>query len=265
MSGSPTRGRLRNRNLRLRSVNPMTSPETRRRRARALMQVLMVLLPWSIRRRACAALFRWSLHPTSHIGLSIVDADVVILAEGSRIGHFSVVRDLTLLEMGTGALIGNWNWITAARPFRRHMEASGTLRIGRESAITSRHYVDCSGGVLIGAFVTLAGVRTTVITHQINRARGIQSASPVTIGDGALISSCVKFVPGATVPQDSVVGMGAVVVGRLVEPNGLYVGVPARLVKALSQDDAYSHRTQGHVGVAGALSSSQADGRPGAR
>lgn len=219
----------------------------RPRRARIVLQILIILLPWPIRRRAFSKLFHWHLHPTSRIGLSIVDADVVVLSEGARIGHFTVIRDLMRLELGAASLIGNWNWVTAAPLFRSHVARAGTLCIGPESAITSRHYIDCSGGVEIGDFVTIAGVRSTIITHQINRADGVQSASPVTIGDRSLISSNVKFAPGATVPQDSVVGMGAVVVGQLAEPNRLYAGVPARSVKALSEADAYLHRSRGRV------------------
>jgi acetyltransferase-like isoleucine patch superfamily enzyme len=210
----------------------------------------MVVLPWWIRRRAYSWLFGWRLHPTSHIGLSLVSADVVILAEQARIGHFTVIRDLTILELGAASLIGNWNWITAAPVFRGTAESAGILRIGPESAVTSRHYIDCSGGVDIGTFVTLAGVCSTILTHQINRTSSAQTIAPVTIGDRSLISSNVRFVPGAAIPADSVVGMGAVVVGHLEEPNHLYVGVPARAVKTLAGTDAYLHRSLGRVGLA---------------
>ena len=216
-------------------------------RARTAAQLVMVLLPWWIRRRAYSWLFRWRLHPASHIGFSLISADVVVMAEGARIGHFTVVRDLATLEVGAGSVIGNWNWITAAPAFRGRAKSAGVLRVGPESAVTSRHYIDCSGGVEIGAFVTVAGVRSTIITHQINRANNTQTISPVTIDDGSLISSNVKFTPGAAVPRGSVVGMGAVVVGRLNEPNTLYVGVPARAVKTLSEADAYLHRSHGRV------------------
>ncbi len=125
----------------------MTTAATRPFRARTVLQVLMVIMPWPIRRRLCSKILRWRLHPTSRIGLSIVDADVVVLAEGARIGHFTVIRDLRRLDMGAGSMIGSWNWITAARLLRHQAATAGILRIGHESAITSRHYIDCSGGL----------------------------------------------------------------------------------------------------------------------
>jgi acetyltransferase-like isoleucine patch superfamily enzyme len=217
------------------------------RRARTVVQLVIVALPWRIKRRAYSWFFQWRLHPTSHIGFSMLEADTVVLAAGARIGHFTVIRDLTILEVGTGSLIGNWNWISAAPEFRGHSTTAGTFRIGAESAVTSRHYIDCSGGVEIGTLVTLAGVRSTILTHQINRATSAQTISSVAIGDRSLISSNVKFAPGASVPRDSVVGMGAVVVGRLDQPNCLYAGVPARAVKPLSDGDAYLNRPRGPV------------------
>ena len=99
-------------------------------RARTVLQALMVVLPWAIRRRLCSTILHWRLDPTSRIGWSIVDADVVVLGKGARIGHATVIRDLRRLDLGVGSSIGNRNWITAARPLRARWPDGGTLRIG---------------------------------------------------------------------------------------------------------------------------------------
>lgn len=210
---------------------------------------LTMAMPWRVRRAVLCHVLHWQLHPTSHIGLSMLDVDRLILDEGARIGHFTVVRGLRLIHIGTGSVISNWNWITAVRGFRVLSTRAGILRVGPESAITSRHYIDCSGGITIGAFVTVAGVRSTIFTHQISRMRNEQTIRPVTIGDRCLIMSNVKIAPGAYVARDSVVGMGAVVVGRLERESRLYAGVPAREVRPLPADDDYLNRAVGPVAI----------------
>ena len=81
----------------------------------------------------------------------------VRLADGVRIGHFNVFRNLRLLDVAERSVIGQWNWVTASDYFLRNradtdVGSLGSLVMGRHSALTSRHYVDCSGGVSLGAF-----------------------------------------------------------------------------------------------------------------
>ena len=109
----------------------------------------------------------------------------------------------------------------------------GRFRLGRNSAVTSRHYMDASGGIRIGDFTTVAGVRSTVITHGIDLMGSQQSVSGCSIGDYALVGSNVKLVPGAHVPERSLVAMGSVVIPGLEAPAALYRGVPATRAKDL--------------------------------
>ncbi len=52
------------------------------------------------------------------------------------------------------------------------------------SGITSRHHIDCSGGVEIGGFTTLAGVPFVIFTYCINPAANcLKLVLPVKIGD----------------------------------------------------------------------------------
>ena len=200
-----------------------------------MLLICSVLLPWRLRSFLLRHVLGWRLHPTSRIGLSLIDVTDVSLGPGTHIGHFNVIRGLTHLEMAEASFIGNWNWLSAAPMFElRDRAISGEhfrgLRIGMHSAITSRHYVDCSGGVIVGSFATLGGVRTTVLSHQIDVGTGVQTTRPVSVGDYCFISSNVSMAPGSHVPAKSLVAMGAVVVGRLPDEAGLYGGVPAKLI-----------------------------------
>jgi hypothetical protein len=58
----------------------------------------------------------------------------------------------------------------------------GVFKIGEHSAVTSRHYLDCTGGVTVGAFSTVAGARSTIFTHQVDITQSRQVWRPVRIG-----------------------------------------------------------------------------------
>lgn len=182
--------------------------------------------------------------PTASMGpCLVVNVDMVSMASGSRIGPFNVFRDLRSVEMGSTSVVGQWNWISAAAPLVTR-EGQGVFRLGRDSALTSRHYVDASGGVTIGRFSTVAGVRSTFITHGIDWRGGRQQTRPISIGDYCIISSNVCIPPGAAIPDRSVVGMGATVVGGHQE-GMLWVDGRAAAVKPVH--GAYFSRARGFV------------------
>lgn len=169
----------------------------------------------------------------------------LILDENCRLAPLSVFRKITL-QMGKNSGIGSWNWASSA-PKLAHLqpEHAGKLVLGQNSAITMRHYLDCSGGLILGDFVTVAGVRSTFLTHQIDVVMNQQTASPVRIGSYALVSSNCSVVAGATIGEACLVGMGTVVLGKKYPDGVLLVGNPARVVREQSGD--YFTRTEGAV------------------
>lgn len=74
-------------------------------------------------------------------------------------------------------------------------------------------------------------------THDIGdetcRAGGRDRHDPIAIGAGTWIGAGAIILPGVTVGAGCVIAAGAVV-NRDTEPNGVYAGVPARLVRRLS-------------------------------
>lgn len=85
--------------------------------------------------------------------------------------------------------------------------------------------------VRIGQFV-----RVITATHDIGPSdqrctiRAIEA--PVTIERGCWIGAGVTLMPGVTIRRGCVIGAGATVLSS-TEPNGLYVGTPARRVRTL--------------------------------
>ncbi|MCB7135441.1 acyltransferase [Cellulosimicrobium marinum] len=117
----------------------------------------------------------------------------------------------------------------------------GPLTIGDGTWINHHVYVDTAAEVRIGAGVGIADhVRILTATHDVGpRASrgGPWVTAPVTIGDGCWVGSGVTILPGVTVAPGCVLGAGAVVTAD-TEPDGLYVGVPARRVRDLDGDAA---------------------------
>ena len=108
------------------------------------------------------------------------------------------------------------------------------VTIGRAVLINSEVFVDAAARVTIGDRVSI-GPRAVILTgtHEIgteDRRAGRDVAAPVTIGAGAWIGAHATILPGVTVGRGAVVAAGALVTEDCV-PNGLYVGVPARLVR----------------------------------
>jgi len=66
----------------------------------------------------------------------------------------------------------------------------------------------------------------------VERRRGVETAAPVVIGDGAWLAAGVIVCPGVSVGEDSVVGAGSVVT-RTLPPGHLCVGNPCRPLREL--------------------------------
>jgi acetyltransferase-like isoleucine patch superfamily enzyme len=169
------------------------------------------------------------------------------MGSGSRIGHFTVARGMHRMVLGNNGRIGQWNWMSAAAfSPAEGADLRGHLILGKDSSITSRHYLDCSGGITIGNFTTIGGVRSTFLTHQIDLIQSIQTSQHLSIGDYCFIGSDVRLVPGAKIGDRVVVAMGAVVVGSLDQSYTVYGGVPASPIKTMGHA-GYFQRKSGFV------------------
>ena len=89
---------------------------------RILLTVALAPMPQGLKRRAMERLLGARMDRSATIGLSIVDCDDLDMGPGSRIGHFTVLRGLRRAQLGPGATVGNFNWITAAPVFQSRGE-----------------------------------------------------------------------------------------------------------------------------------------------
>lgn len=113
---------------------------------------------------------------------------------------------------------------------------SNKCLIGDQSFISLNCLIDGSDWVTIGRGVTLApGVQLITSTHEIgpaSRRAGPHQNAPIAIGEGCWLGASSIVLPGVTIAPGCVIAAGALVAAD-TEPNGLYVGVPARRVRDL--------------------------------
>lgn len=112
------------------------------------------------------------------------------------------------------------------------------LAVGNGCVFGYGGYIDCSGSVKIGDRVHF-GPKVIILsaTHRIMPS--VYRRDPwqidlleTEIGRGCWIGSGAKIIAGVKIGEGCVIGAGAVVC-KDCEPNGLYVGVPARRIKDL--------------------------------
>lgn len=165
--------------------------------------------------------------------LTVLDARRIALGDHVQIAGFNLLHRLVDLEMQSGSRMNGFNWITGAR--------TGSLRVGRNTAITRLHFFEASGDVNIGDNSIIAGRGTQFFTHGISSIN-LDDVRPIQIGSWCYVGSTSRFVPGSGVSRGTFVGMGAVVTKFIEDEYVLVAGNPAAVRKQLSPTDAYFDR-----------------------
>jgi acetyltransferase-like isoleucine patch superfamily enzyme len=219
---------------------------------RTLLRALLVLLPWPIRRALLQWLFGFRIDRTARIGYAWVFPERLVMGPGSRIGHLTLCKGLSLLELGTQATIGRGNWITAVpkdnkKHFLHQPERAPQLVLGPHAAITNRHLLDCTNSVEIGPFATLAGFSSQILTHSIDLAACRQSSSRVRIGRYCFVGTRSVLVAGSALPDYSVLAAGSLLDRPHTVTHRLYGGAPAQQIHALDPSLGYFLRQSGFV------------------
>ena len=114
---------------------------------------------------------------------------------------------------------------------------SRRIHIGSQVFINVGFFYDGAEEAVIESNVRIGQfVRLITATHEIGppeqRCRVEALARPILIERGCWIGASVTILPGVTVRSGCVIAAGAVVIAS-TECNGLYAGVPARLVRKL--------------------------------
>ena len=220
---------------------------------RILIQLFGWLLPRSLRTQLYAKAFGWQIGKGSHIGRSLFFCHNVIMGEHSGIGNFNVVRRIDALIIGNHSYICHMNWITGyptslKDSFAHVPNRKCELEIGDHSSITSQHFIDCTGGIRIGDFTTVGGVRSQLLTHFIDAYESRQTCKPIHIGNYCFVGTGCLLLPGSGLPNYTVLGGGGILTKRYDDEYALYAGNPAVYKKALPKESVrYFTRNEGAV------------------
>ncbi len=191
---------------------------------------LVGILPPSLFKNIALRLLGFRIGLKTRIGISILwNLNSIELEDSSKVGNFNVVRNLKKFKLGSSSSIGNFNWITSNVEDIDRTTAS--LIMGRESVITSRHYIDCAGGVELKENSGLLGVRSTVMTHGVDPKYKLQKYHVLEIGRRTLIGSNSVIVPNTIIPEDCYFGMGSLIAGGSYQPGGVYLNSKATLYR----------------------------------
>lgn len=217
-----------------------------------ILLLLSVFLPWCLKYRLLN-LLGYNISRNAYIGLSIITINHLKMSPGSSIGHFNIIINLEKLEIGENSIIGRNNWITGfpqknnSRHFKHDKNRLPELIIGKESAITKRHHIDCTNYIHIGDYVTIAGYNSQFLTHSIDIYEGRQDSHPIVIQDYCFVSTGVIILGGSLLPKYSVLAAGAVLNKSFTTEWEIYGGVPARPIKSIDHNAKYFSREQGFI------------------
>ncbi|BCK75629.1 maltose O-acetyltransferase/hypothetical protein [Acetobacter aceti NBRC 14818] len=114
---------------------------------------------------------------------------------------------------------------------------STNITMGRESFINVGFFFDGAARLTIGNNVRVGQFLSVVTaTHDVGPAEQrctIEAVlGDVVIEDGCWIGLNVTILPGVTIAKGCVIGAGSLVT-KSTEPNGLYIGSPARRLREL--------------------------------
>lgn len=216
-----------------------------------LLALLVVVLPWPLKRWVLQRFWGYDLAPDAYIGLSYVFPGHLCLGAKARIGHLNVAVHLDRMVCGAHSIIERGNWITGhpttGPHFRQSVGREPAFLLGEHAAVTKSHIIDCTDRVEIGAFTIVAGYGSQFLTHGINLSASRQDCKPIRVGEYCLVGSRVTLVGGAVLPDRSMLGAGAVLTRAQTAESTLYAGQPAVAKRLLDPEAAYFRRTRGYV------------------
>lgn len=217
------------------------------------INLVILFFPWFLRRIILIKLYKFDIDKTAKIGFSYIYPDKLKMGKNAKIGHLNVAVNLHYIELGENSVISRKNWITGFpinskfKHFSHQTDRKNELIIGKESAITNNHHIDCTNYIHIGNYVTIAGYNSQFLTHSIDIYEGRQDSHPIEVGNYSFVSTGVIILGGSKLPDYSVLAAGAILNKNYSDKWKIYAGVPAKPIKDIDRDAKYFSRKQGFV------------------
>ena len=220
---------------------------------RLLLLACIAPLPSFLKRPCYRLFFGYRIGRRVQVGLSIIDARACQIDDDSKIGHLNVIIGVQNLKLGDHVKIGHLNIIRGGEQvdLGRYAElirmneinsipepdavnpVDPRFTLGNGSIITTGHKIDFTDRVEIGRRTIIGGRNSSLWTHNRQRTR------PISIGEFAYVGSEIRMAPGGSLPSRCIVGIGAVITGRIEAEGWMIGGVPAKPLKELSTEDKF--------------------------
>lgn len=220
---------------------------------RLFVLACVALLPSFLKRPCYRLFFGYRIGKRVRVGLSILDAGECVIDDDVQIGHLNVIIGVQKISIGDHVRIGHLNIIRGGDEVRlgRYAEIirlneinsivdpdvvnelDPRFLLGEGSIVTTGHKIDFTDRVEIGRRSIIGGRNSSLWTHNRQRTR------PIEIGSFTYVGSEIRMAPGSLLPSRCIVGIGSVVTGRLEGEEKLIAGVPAKVIKELSDEDKF--------------------------
>ena len=128
------------------------------------------------------------------------------------------------------SIIGNNNifncgWWVRDEQFKKANYAR-SLEIGKNTLISNNHYFDVVGSFILADASWIAGRGSQFWTH----GAGVVERN-IYIGKHSYIGSAVRFAPGSSIGNNTLVGLGSVLTKEFNDENVIIAGQPATVLK----------------------------------
>ena len=226
------------------------------------------VLPWPLK-RGLFRLMGHDVHPTAHVGFSLLLVDELVLGPGAQIGHLNLIavdrlvmeegasirqlnliRHCDIVHLGEWAVIGGMNFVNGTgrdSKYLQGVERTPALYLGAHSCITYGHLLDTSDTIRLGPYAGLAGWRSQLLTHALDVHTAAQYTAPIEIAEYAMAATAVVLLPGSYLPPYSMLGANSLLNRRFEERYKLYGGTPAKEVADLDPDMDWYTREVGEI------------------
>jgi acetyltransferase-like isoleucine patch superfamily enzyme len=149
------------------------------------------------------------------------------VGQGTIVGRHTEIINASRVRIGKGCLLQDSVYIRAG--------TQGEIIMGDRAGLNSFCRIFGHGSVKIGEDAQIGpGTLVTTTTHSYHDDLET-SFKPVVIGKGVWIGANSTILPGVTIGDSAVVGAGSVVT-RDIPSGAIAVGVPARVIKWISEE-----------------------------
>jgi len=155
----------------------------------------------------------------------------IFCGEKSRLNNclFHINGDNIKIHIGENCILSNLElWIE---------DNNGEIKIGSNTTVEGGHFAATEGEkIIIGSdcmFSSNIQIRNgdSHPTFDVVSGKRLNYASSIRIGDHVWLGYNSTILKGSVIASNSIVGTGAIVSGKCIDENSIYVGTPAKKVK----------------------------------